>query len=876
MRAAGLLLLALGLASDRAAVAAPADPLSEARRAHADRLAALGAAAQKARLGRLALRCYEDAHALHPEAEAPRLALGWTRAGATWREPTALVVPGEGWPDDGDADAARFARRLGDASQAHVKDLLAAATAARARRDPATAERLLWAAVAVAPDDEAPRLSLGHTVVDGRFLASEHAALARGAPEAREAWAREARRAASSSLPEPVEPPRPQVAGWPRPVGPGRRAATGDAAFSLDEARSFPRSLSVPAAASAAGEARALVAHWLGAPLSRRAATLLLAPGRDVADTLLAADADTDPTTRAAAHRWPVWPLGKTGYDLVVAPTTADARSVVVDTFAQREAVGRAQDREGLRWVAFGAGCLATHTLLGAPAGYATQRVAVAGDPFPRRRPGESLPALLRRLVATGADRPLRALASADARTLLPPDAAKAGSLLEFLLRRDLARARGFLGVLAGPGERAPRLDAACQAAGFADAEALDEAWRRFVADAAPRPDETAPSAASRDPWKVIKTKRVPPPDVPSLSVRREHAVAGSLWLGGRPYLCRPAQGGASVELEPATVGGPPRVVKTQGPVSFSVPREHGGGFVEVRVDLRAAAGSTSTFASAADAFAASVEGVALVFVDADLDGRISVEEGDGVSIDGGPLLPLRRELVVGRRLVEVRRVGPDGREMAFRSRLLAIPADVADAFAFWNAVRAASGLAGLVPDPALLPSALPAASDATTWLGPVRADASLLRDALARGLTDPAGLAVLLHPLARHAAFGAVGPGATPAVVARVALDVTPVDFHGPVIFPGAGSTSMPADLVFAVHAPGLASAGPAEWVATLRGPGGSLDLQRVSAGPSHDLWVWRAAAPLARRSTYTWSVRADADAGAASRDSTSTFVTD
>src|SRR5262245_52296539 len=73
-------------ASPTAAAAAPppadADPLVATRRDHARRLAEVAGAAREARLGTVALRLYQDAHAFDPGNEDARTALGWTRSAA--------------------------------------------------------------------------------------------------------------------------------------------------------------------------------------------------------------------------------------------------------------------------------------------------------------------------------------------------------------------------------------------------------------------------------------------------------------------------------------------------------------------------------------------------------------------------------------------------------------------------------------------------------------------------------------------------------------------------------------------------------------------------------------------------------------------------
>ncbi|MFO0931356.1 MAG: hypothetical protein U1E39_01455 [Planctomycetota bacterium] len=158
-------------AAPPSASAAEGDPVVVARAAHAKRLAALGAAARDGKLGALALRLFEDAHALDPALPDARLALGWTQAAGGWRPPDATTLPGEGWADDGDAGLERLEKKVADADAAYVRDLLAAAATARARKDFATSDRLVWAAIAIAPDDPAPRLVLAHPEADGRFVA---------------------------------------------------------------------------------------------------------------------------------------------------------------------------------------------------------------------------------------------------------------------------------------------------------------------------------------------------------------------------------------------------------------------------------------------------------------------------------------------------------------------------------------------------------------------------------------------------------------------------------------------------------------------------------------------------------------------------------
>ena len=845
-----------GLGSPRPrAQAADADPLVVARRVHAKRLAALGASARAAKLGPLALRLFEDAHALDPVLDDARAALGWTKSAAGGRPPPSTWVPGEGWADDGDAQLERLEKQVADVGDAYVEDLLAAVSAAKGRKEFAVADRLAWAAVAAAPDDVGPRRVLAHREEAGRFVAPEHAALTRGAAAARAGWVRAGVEAVGAGDGGKADAPVAKVAGWPTPVGAGWRMPSGDAAYAVADADG------VVASARLAAHARGLVAGLLGARPSARPATLLLVPSRDLADALLAADRDVDRAQLPTARAWPVWPLGKTGYDLVVAPSPGAAVAATVDTFAQREAVGRVADREAVRWVAFGMGFLATQALLGAPAGYGATRRGVAGDTSPSIRADETGLAFVRRLVACGADRPLRELATLDARALHPRDVAKAGALLDFLFLTDAARAQAFVAaVFAGTVDRAAAVEAAAKAAGYPNADALDEAWRRFVADAYPRP---ASVGEGRGAWKVTKLQRVPVPAGDALFGRREHPVAGSLWLAGRPYRCRPVDDGQTVEVEALQAGGAPRIVRAPGVVPFAVAREGGGGFTEVRVELgREGASWTAT---AADAWGGAVDGHGLVFVDLDLDGRWGGFGRDGVALDTAFTFPLRRELVLDKKVYELRRVGPDGREVAWRARPLAAKGEALDALLRWNAWRASCGLPGLAWDDAL--ASPPPADDATLAI-----EAVSFAAALAAWIADPAARARLLDPETR-----AVGlASAAGRVVARFAREDGPSSFVGPLRFPGAPSASLPTGPV--VGATGLPltltfeagtdldaltlaveltdAAGTA--VALVRSTPTGLGATGLGATLGATV-VYTPAARLAPRTTYTWSASWD-----------------
>lgn len=824
----------------RAGRAADGDALADARRAHAAVLSALARTAREAKAGRLALRLYEDAHALDPAQDDARLALGWRKDGAAWRVPDGTVVPGEGWADDADAEAARLEKKAADARTAHRRDLVAAAAAARQRRAFAEADRLGWAAVALDPDDPEPRRLLGHREVAGRLVAPEHAALAGGLAAARAAWRAQARAAAGDLEPAAAPPPAPTVAGWPSPVGPGRRVGA-VSAFTLGGATG------ADGVAARAAEAAALVAWAYGRAPAARGPAFLLVPSRDLADALLAADPAVDRASLPTARRWPVWPLGRTGYDLVVAPDVGEALGATVDAAAAREALVGGADRAGQRWVGFAAGFFATNAVLGAPRGLGATRLAAAGDLGPTIRDDETGLGYVRRLVALGADRPLEALAALDPRELRPADVAVAGALLDVLFLLDPARGRAFLGKVLAGADRAAAVAEGARAAGYPSVAALEDAFRRFVADLYPRPPRGAEGGA----WKVSRLGKVPPPATDAVFGRKARAVAGSLWLAGRPYRCRPVEDGQAVELEPLRVGDPPRVVRKPGPVPFRVAREAGGGDVEVGVRLeREGAGWT---AGAADAVAGVVDGRTLVFEDLDVDGRWGGFHRDGVVVDPGFTLPLEPTLVLDRKVVELRRVGPDGREVAWRTRPLAAAGEVLDALLRWNGWRRSCGLPGLDVDAdaaaaaaADLKAGRPAADD------DLGADAASVSAALEAWVLDPAARPRLLAPDATAVGFGVAGGR----VVARLVRDPRRPAPGLPLGFPGPGAAGVPPRCPASVWLPAAADVdGTAVEAVVVGGPGSApVPLPRTTPTGDPRLLVFAPSGAFPVRGRVTW----------------------
>ncbi len=696
----GLLLLPLApfgfVPGGRAAAAEPPDALVALRRSHAKRLEKLAEAAKDAHLAEVALRLFQQANGLDPELADARLALGWTRDGADWKEPDPRVVPGTGWPDDGEPNLARLEKQETAARLEHGKDLVEAALAAQARKaPPAEVERLLWAAIAADPGDPAPRKVLGHREDGGRFVAPEHAALL--AAMRAKAWRERPARWASI----PVAESKPAGALVPGFV-PTVRVTAGpvpDAAVGTSDAGT------VRAAVRGMAAARTLLDELLDAPTEARVAlTCAVVDSRAGFDALLAAGG-VDPGTRAAAKGWSAWPLAsRTTYALLGA-RPADAASEAAAATAEADAMGRGGDGGSPRWLTQGVACFVSEHATGRAAGYAAFLTATAGDTGPLRRAGEPVSAFARRMVAWEQDPSLREIAANDRHALHPRDVAKVGSILEWLALFGADRFRGFvLGVLSTPGSAGERLEAATKAAGFGDVAAFEAAWRRFVLDLAEVPAD--PASERKEPWKVTKldrAKKVPVAD--ALHGDPVHEVTGSLWLGGRPYPCEVVEGGAAVKLYPLTQRAGYRFQREPGVAPFTIPSEYGGGWTEIRVDL-AREGKAWTV-RAADAWQGTVDGHLLTFFDVDLDGRFGGFERDGVLVgDGSVMLPLRGELVLGGKVYEIRRVAPDGQAIAWRVRPLSTTkGPELEAFLRWNEWRVAGGAPALLWDGTLAAS---------------------------------------------------------------------------------------------------------------------------------------------------------------------------
>ncbi len=167
----------------------------------------------------------------------------------------------------------------------------------------------------------------------------------------------------------------------------------------------------------------------------------------------------------------------------------------------------------------------------------------------------------------------------------------------------------------------------------------------------------------------------------------------------GYPYECKVIDGGKSVRLYPLNRRAGPRIVSEAGSYAYVIPEEYGKGFVNVYVHLQPA-GNAEWTVRTDEPRAGSVEGAAVVFLDVDLDGRASGFGRDGYVVGGGPyVLPLRREVVLGSKVVEIRRIGPDGTAVAFRSRPLAAKGADLEGCLRLNAWRTASGVPALAWD---------------------------------------------------------------------------------------------------------------------------------------------------------------------------------
>lgn len=768
-----VLLLGAGLGG-RSACAEPPDALVSLKKAHAKRLSKLAEAAKDAHLAAVALRLFQQANGLDPELAEPRLALGWTRAGSDWKEPDPRVVAGTGWADDGEANLARFEKQEAAARLEHGKDLVDAAMAARARMaPPAEVDRLLWAAIAADPDDPGPRKALGHRQDGERYVAPEHRLLLAAMRE--KAWCERAATWASIPVAEgkidgalvPGYVPTVRLVAGPAP----------DVAVGLGDAGT------VRAAAQGMAAARALLDELLGAPEDARVSLTMAVVGtRGAFDALLAAGG-VEKDARALAKGWAAWPLASRTTYALLAGRPSDAAVEAAGAMAEADASARGGGGGSARWLTQGVACFVSEHATGRPAGYVARMTATAGDTGPLRRAGESVGAFARRMVAWEQDPSLRDIA-ADAHALHPRDVAKVGSILAWLALLGPGRFQGFVkGVIGTPGTGAARLEAATKAAGFQDVGAFEAAWRRYALDLGPMPTE--PGADRKEPWKVTKLERAKKaPVAGSLHGDPVHEVTGSLWLGGRPYPCEVVEGGAAVRLYPLTQRAGDRFQREPGVAPFTIPAEYGGGWTSVRVELEK--GGSAWTVRNADAWQGSVDGHLLTFFDVDLDGRFGGFDRDGVLVgDGAVMQPLRRDLVIGGKAYELRRVAPDGQAVAWRGRPLG-PAKgpELEAFLRWNEWRVASGVPALLWDAALAtseqarlaaepPSAAPAPPG-----GPVGAVEAWMRGTSAAALLDP-----------DLRAGAVVRTGATLAPALAPPDAATPSGFaRGPLVAPGPG----------------------------------------------------------------------------------------
>lgn len=854
---ASLALVAAAVALDaRAARAAPPEPeLHALRRAQADRLAALAATAKDAHLGSMAVRLYEEALGLFPDQSAARAALGWTMQGSAWRPPTN-AIPGDGWPDDGEADLARLEKKEASLRQDYVKGLVAAAAAAKAKKaaDDVVAT-LLWAAIAVDPTDPAPRRALGHREVGGRFVAPEHADLLAAGLGPTEG---DRVQATAPVVTTSAEPPVRSLAGTPDPVPKGAKAPT------AGQVHGLAGEASAEEGARFLERARTWVQVRTGADPSRGPAYAFLHAGSlDVARALLKAE----PGGAALVDRLGVRSsvaLGRTGLVLVVGESDLALFDALVSTRVENDVAGLAAEAGASRWLSRSMGALACMRLLGTTVGYAASPRRFAGVTGPLRRPDEPLAVFVRRLVATGTDADLEEIAAEDDRATPARDLLVGAFVLDWLLRRDEAKARAFFAaIFAAKGSSVERLGEAAKAAGFPSTRAMNEAWRRFVADVHPY---ATPAPAGTGAWKVAELDPMKTVGEPrSLYLPVVHPLGGSLTLGGRPYLCEATADGASVRVQAYRQGEPPRVVTKAGEVLFPIAREYGGGMLDVKVELTSEGGRWG--ARRAEAFRGELDGHPVEVYDLDLDGRFGGFGRDGLVVDHGLFaLPLAREFVLGAKVYEIRRVGPDGRQLAWRARPLEAKGPDLEAFLALNDVRVGCGLPGLAFDADLARgvaahaayvaanfgasfSAADAAREepakkGSTPEGAALASRALVADepspkaAIRRWLASPRTLAALLDPDARRAAIAASG-GVVVFATKAEASDA-PSEFTGPLVCPTADVVAEPApagvDLVRGDRA--FAGCGAPIVVRFAPGRGEVLDLRLTpAADPSTTL---------------------------------------
>ncbi len=856
------LLLLGGTLGGRPARAEPTDALIGLRKSHAKRLGKLADAAKDAHLAAVALRLFQQANGLDPELAEARLALGWTRDGSDWKAPDPRIVAGAGWADDGEQSLARFERQEAAARLEHGKDLVEAALAAQVRKaPPAEVERLLWAAIAADPDDPAPRQVLGHKQDGGRFVAPEHAALLTAMRA--KAWRERAAQWPSIAITEgkaegalvPGFVPTVRVTAGPVP---DVAVGTGDAG-------------TVRAAARGLAAARTLLDELLGAPAEARSALTFAVVGTRAAFESLLAAGGLNAEARASAQGWASWPLSSGATYALLAGRPSEAAVEAAGATAEADANGRGGGGGRARWLTQGLACFVSEHATGRAAGYAAYLKATAGDAGPLRRPGESVAAFARRMVAWEQDPSLREISADEGHVLHPRDVAKVGSILEWLALLGADRFKGFvLGVLSTPGSAGARLEAATKAAGFDDPAAFEASWRRFVLDLVEAAAD--PASERKEAWKITKLDRAKKlPAAEALHGDPVHEVTGSLWLGGRPYPCEVVEGGAAVKLYPLTQRAAYRFLREPGVAPFTIPAEYGGGFTEIRVELlREGKGWT---VKAADAWQGSVDGHVLTFFDVDLDGRFGGFDRDGVLVgDGLVMQPLRRELVIGAKVYEIRRVAPDGQAIAWRSRPLG-PAKgpELEAFLRWNEWRVAGGAPALLWDATLAASeqrrlaAEPPSTAPAPAGGPVGAVEAWMRGPSAAALLDPDVRAggVVRAGAALVPAF-APADGAAPSAFVRGPFVAPGPDLEG--VAPGAeGAAGPPIVLRWpdGTDVPGLA---PEVTLSTASGTAVGLGAPAIAgatatclpAAPLQPKLAYRVVArfgPSDGRTTRTWT---------------------
>ncbi len=677
--------------------AAEADPLSTLAKAHARRLATFGAWCKESRQGALALRAYETAYAFDPENEEAKEALGWTKAGNEWKPPDPRVAPGEGWPDDGEAKVDEAAKRETTLRSDHVKGLLAAADAAKVRKaPPEDVARLLWAVLAADPGNTVARRLLGHGErAAGGYVAPEDVPLldrlAKQA-EGRAAFAKAKVDLKASSPPAPLD-------GWPQGVSPGVEGPGGDAAFSLTD----PSWTAPLAKCLWLGRAQLALLLGLDAEAASKAIlrlAVLHVGGRALAEALIDAAPGLSDPQRALAKRQLGAPLSGGKFLLVAVSPLPTLLDSAITLQVNRTLSG--ESAEGRGWLSFALAQVATRRLLGTSLGYASARQRFAGDLGPVRAPDEPLDAFVRRVVTTCAAPPISEMTTRASGALPPREVALLGSFLEWLYLSDPAKAAVFVASYrrAVDVEGPKRMADALAAAGLPPLASLDEAWRRYVIDTYP----VSPSPVARDAaggaWTTTKLDAVKAlPAAESLFAPLSKPVSGALWYCGRPWTCEAVEGGSAVRLYPLGSGKPSRVVREPGTYPFNIFPEYGGRSLEVHVALaREASGWT---VRSADAFSGAVDGVPLTFLDVDVDARFGSFDADGYVVGASPfVLPLRREIVVGSKAIEIRRVGPNGSEVAWRARPLAAKGRDLEALLRLNSWRTAAGVPALDGDP--------------------------------------------------------------------------------------------------------------------------------------------------------------------------------